>query len=77
MVREIGYFVVGVLVGAALALLFAPQSGREYRAGIRSAVAREQARLRTEWQTRMARTGEGSDGAGQETKSEVEIEAAA
>ena len=77
MVREMGYFVVGVLVGAALALLFAPQSGREYRAGILSAAAREQDRLRTEWQARMARPGEGLDEAGQETRSEAEIEIAA
>ncbi len=35
-------FGVGILVGAGIALLLAPKSGRELRAGIRNRVRREQ-----------------------------------
>jgi hypothetical protein len=64
--RGIVNFLAGAVVGATLALLFAPQSGQEFRAGFLGAVAKEQEKLRAEWQARMAPTDEGPEPAGQD-----------
>jgi YtxH-like protein len=41
LVGALGFFGVGLLVGAGLGLLLAPKSGRELREGIRHRVRRE------------------------------------
>jgi gas vesicle protein len=41
---------IGALIGSALALLFAPSSGEELRANIKSKTDTQYARLQDEWQ---------------------------
>lgn len=46
-------FLLGVVVGAAVALLYAPSTGEELRANIQSQADTQYARLQDEWQTGM------------------------
>ena len=56
--KEIVYFVLGAAVGATLALLFAPASGRELRANFQATAEEDAAKLQAEWQAAMAKTNE-------------------
>jgi len=46
-------FVMGALVGAIVALLFAPSSGKELRSNIKSQADVQYAQLQNEWQKGM------------------------
>jgi gas vesicle protein len=59
--KEIVYFVLGAAVGATLALLLAPESGKELRATIQSAARQDITKLQAEWQAAMAKTHEQLD----------------
>ena len=54
--KEIMIFLLGAVVGALAALLLAPESGEELRAGIRTRVDEELPKLRSEWQAAMSKT---------------------
>ncbi|MFN2184860.1 MAG: YtxH domain-containing protein [Anaerolineae bacterium] len=56
--KEIMYFLLGAVVGATLALLFAPESGKDLRANIQATAEKDAAKLQAEWQAAMARTNE-------------------
>jgi gas vesicle protein len=60
-VKEIMYFLLGAAVGATLALLFAPESGKELRANIQATAEKDAAKLQAEWQAAMAKTNEQLD----------------
>ena len=53
--KEIFYFLLGASVGAVIALLFAPQSGKELRTDIQSTADRNWQAIQTEWQTGMGK----------------------
>jgi gas vesicle protein len=59
--KEIVYFVLGAVIGATLALLFAPASGQEMRANLQAAAEKDTARFQAEWQAAMAKTNERLD----------------
>lgn len=59
--KEIMYFLLGAAVGATLALLFAPESGKELRANIQATAEKDAAKLQAEWQAAMAKTNEQLD----------------
>ena len=46
-------FLLGAVVGAAVALLYAPSTGEEFRTNIKSQVDTQYARLQDEWQKGM------------------------
>jgi len=54
--KEISYFLLGALVGAIFALLYAPQSGQELRANIQTTAEKDWGKLQAEWQTGMEKT---------------------
>jgi len=54
--KAILYFLYGAVAGAIIALLFAPQSGAELRANIRSTADKDWQRIQSEWQTGMEKT---------------------
>jgi gas vesicle protein len=60
-VKEIMYFLLGAVVGATLALLFAPESGKDLRANIQATAEKDAAKLQAEWQAAMAKTNEQLD----------------
>jgi gas vesicle protein len=60
-VKEIMYFLLGAMVGATLALLFAPASGQELRANLQATAEKDAAKLQAEWQAAMAKTNEQLD----------------
>jgi gas vesicle protein len=60
-VKEIMYFLLGAVVGATLALLFAPASGQELRANLQATAEKDAAKLQAEWQAAMAKTNEQLD----------------
>ena len=47
-------FLLGAVVGAAVALLFAPSSGEELRANIKTQADTQYAKLQDEWQKGMS-----------------------
>ena len=53
--KDIYNFLFGVIVGALLGLLFAPQSGAELRANIQSTAEKDKRRLQEQWQVQMAK----------------------
>ena len=55
-VKEFFYFVIGASVGAIVALLFAPQSGKETRANIQSTAEENWQKVRSELQAGMEKT---------------------
>jgi gas vesicle protein len=59
--KEIVFFLLGAAVGAVAALMFAPASGAELRAQIRTAAEEEAGRLQAEWQTGLQKTNEKLD----------------
>jgi gas vesicle protein len=52
------YFLLSPVVGATLALLFAPESGKELRANIQSTAEKDAAKLQTDGQAALAKTNE-------------------
>jgi gas vesicle protein len=56
--KELVYFLLGAVVGATLALLFAPESGKELRANIQSTAEKDAAKLQAEWQAALDKTNE-------------------
>ena len=48
--KDIFYFILGVTVGAILALLFAPQSGEELRSKIQETAEQDWQKVQAEWQ---------------------------
>lgn len=59
--KEILYFVLGAAVGAAIALLLAPESGKELQAEIQAAAEKDLTKLQAEWHAAMGRTNERID----------------
>ena len=49
--KDIFYFLLGALVGAIFALLFAPQSGEELRANIQATAEKDWQLAQAQWQT--------------------------
>jgi gas vesicle protein len=59
--KDVFYLLLGAAIGAIIALLFAPESGQELRADIRSTADKDLGKLQAEWQTAMAKTQERLD----------------
>ena len=59
--KDVFYLLLGAAIGAIIALLFAPESGQELRADIRSTANKDLQKLQAEWQTAMAKTHERLD----------------
>jgi gas vesicle protein len=59
--KELEYFLFGATVGAVLALLFAPKSGKELRADIQATAEKDLAKLQEEWHAAMTKTQERLD----------------
>jgi gas vesicle protein len=59
--KETVIFLLGAMVGAAVALMFAPSSGSELRAQIQSTAERDLERLQSEWQQGLDKTHEKLD----------------
>jgi gas vesicle protein len=51
--KDIFNFLLGALVGAIFALLFAPQSGAELRANIQTTAEEDWQKLQVQWQAEM------------------------
>ena len=66
--KEMLFFVLGAVVGAAVALMFAPASGAELRAQIQTAAERDLERLQSEWEKGLQKTNEKLDGLQAELK---------
>ncbi len=73
----LGFF-MGLMVGAGVALMFAPASGEETRANIKSQVDAQSAQLQEQWQVRyqqmQARIDKMSDDLQALTKQSKEVE---
>jgi len=52
--KEIVYFMLGLAVGSLVALLFAPESGKELRAHIQSTAEQDLQKAKDEWQKETA-----------------------
>jgi gas vesicle protein len=59
--KEMLFFVLGAVVGAAVALMFAPASGAELRAQIQTTAERDLERLQSEWEKGLQKTNERLD----------------
>jgi len=59
--KETVIFLLGAMVGAAVALMFAPASGSELRAQIQSSAERDLDRLQSEWHQSLHRTNQKLD----------------
>jgi gas vesicle protein len=59
--KEFAYLLLGTALGAMLALLFAPESGKDLRASIHSATESDLTKLQADWQAAMAKTHERLD----------------
>ena len=51
--KDIFYFLLGAVVGAMFALLFAPQSGEELRANIQTTAEQDWQKLQAQYQVEM------------------------
>jgi gas vesicle protein len=51
--KDIFNFLLGAVVGAIFALLFAPQSGEELRANIQTTAEKDWQNLQSQWQAEM------------------------
>jgi gas vesicle protein len=60
-VKEIVYFMLGVAVGSLVALLFAPESGKELRAQIQNTAEQDYHKVQAEWQKEAAKIHERLD----------------
>ena len=54
--KDVFYLLLGAAIGAIIALLFAPESGQELRADIRSTADKDLHKVQAEWQTALAKT---------------------
>ena len=54
--KDVFYLLLGAAIGAIIALLFAPESGQELRADIRSTADKDLGKVQAEWQTALAKT---------------------
>jgi len=54
--KDIFYFLLGTVVGAIFALLFAPQSGEDLRTRIQTTAENDWNKLQEEWQTGLEKT---------------------
>ena len=54
--KDVFYLLLGAAIGAIIALLFAPESGQELRADIRSTADKDLGKVQVEWQTALAKT---------------------
>ena len=54
--KDVFYLLLGAAIGAIIALLFAPESGQELRANIRSTADKDLGKVQAEWQTALAKT---------------------
>jgi len=54
--KDIFYFLLGTVVGAIFALLFAPQSGEDLRTRIQTTAENDWNKLQEEWQTGLDKT---------------------
>ena len=54
--KDVFYLLLGAAIGAIIALLFAPESGQELRADIRSTADKDLHKVQAEWQTPMDKT---------------------
>jgi gas vesicle protein len=61
MMKDIFYFLLGALVGAVFALLFAPQSGDELRANLQSSAEKEWSALQEQLQVEMQKINQRLD----------------
>jgi gas vesicle protein len=59
--KELIFFLLGAVVGAVAALMFAPASGAELRAQIQTAAEKEASRLHSDWQKGLQTTNEKLD----------------
>jgi gas vesicle protein len=59
--KEMAYFVLGAAVGAMVALLYAPKSGKELRADIQGAAEKDLSQLQAEWQSTMVQVNQRLD----------------
>ncbi len=59
--KEIVYLLLGAAVGATIALLFAPESGKELRANIQAVAEKDLTKLQADWQAATAQTNERLD----------------
>jgi gas vesicle protein len=59
--KEMLFFVLGAVVGATVALMFAPASGAELRAQIQTTAERDLERLQSEWEKSLQKTNEKLD----------------
>jgi gas vesicle protein len=59
--KEMLFFVLGAVVGATVALMFAPASGAELRAQIQTTAERDLERLQSEWENGLQKTNEKLD----------------
>jgi gas vesicle protein len=59
--KEIVYFMLGAAVGVTFALLFAPESGAELRAGLQATAEKDLSRLQADWQAATAKTNQRLD----------------
>jgi len=59
--KDVFYLLLGVAMGAIIALLFAPESGQELRSDIRATADKDLQKLQSEWQTALAKTHERLD----------------
>ena len=56
--KELVFFLLGAVVGAVAALMFAPASGAELRAQIQTTAEKDFERLQAEWEKNMQKTNE-------------------
>ena len=59
--KEIVFFLLGAAVGAVVALMFAPASGKELRAEIQTTAEKDLNRLQADWQNGLQKTNEKLD----------------
>jgi gas vesicle protein len=61
MMKDIFYFLLGALIGAVFALLFAPQSGDELRANLQASAEKEWSGLQEQLQVEMQKINQRLD----------------
>ena len=56
--KNVVYLLIGLALGAILALLFAPESGKDLRTNIRGTGEADWQKMQSEWQTAMQDTNQ-------------------